>query len=221
VSVPDYDTLLFDNDGVLVEPPAFETQAAAIRAAFEAVGVDAPDPDHVADICGGVTPESLHDISATYGVAPEALWDAREHHDEQSQFEQFRDGARDRYDDVDILADLTHPCGVVSNNHHSTVEFVLDHFGLDSHFETYYGRPKTVESLRHKKPNTHYLDRAMADLGGDEALYVGDSESDVLAAENADIDSVFVRREHSRDVDLSVEPTHEIGTLAALPDLLE
>ncbi|QLD87211.1 HAD family hydrolase [Natronomonas halophila] len=219
--MPDYDTLLFDNDGVLVEPPAFETQAAAIRTAFRAVGVDAPDPDHVADICGGVTPDSLRDISATYGVDPEALWDAREHHDERSQFEQFHAGARDIYDDVDVLADLTHPCGVVSNNHHSTVAFVLDHFDLGSHFETYYGRPKTVESLRRKKPNTHYLDRAMADLGGEAALYVGDSESDVLAAENAGLDSVFVRREHSRDVDLSVAPTHEIETLAGLPRLLE
>jgi HAD superfamily hydrolase (TIGR01549 family) len=219
--VPDYDTLLFDNDGVLVEPPAFETQAAAIRTAFQSVGVDAPDPDHVAEVCGGVTVDSLHEISASYGVDPETLWDARERHDERSQFEQFRAGVRDVYPDVDVLTDLNQPCGVVSNNHHSTVEFVLDHFDLDSHFETYYGRPKTVESLRRKKPSTHYLDRAMADLGGSEALYVGDSESDVVAAKNAGLDSVFVRREHSRDIDLPVEPTHEVESLSALPRLLE
>jgi phosphoglycolate phosphatase len=219
--LPDYDTLLFDNDGVLVEPPAFETQSAAIREAFHSVGIDAPDPDHIAEVCSGVTVDALNEIGDTYGVDPETLWDARERHDERSQFEQFEAGARGTYDDVDVLADLAHPCGVVSNNHHSTVEFVLDHFGLDSHFETYYGRPKTVESLRRKKPNTHYLDRAMADLGGESALYVGDSGSDVLAAQNAGMDSVFVRREHSRDVDLPVEPTHEIETLSALPSLLD
>jgi HAD superfamily hydrolase (TIGR01549 family) len=219
--LPDYDTLLFDNDGVLVEPPAFETQSAAIREAFQSVGIETPDPDHIAEVCSGVTVEVLNEIGEVYGVDPETLWDAREHYDERSQFEQFEAGARQPYDDVDVLADLAHPCGVVSNNHHSTVAFVLDHFGLDTHFETHYGRPKTIESLRRKKPNTHYLDRALEDLGGDTALYVGDSESDVLGAENAGMDSAFVRRDHSRDVDLSVEPTHEIETLAALPKLLD
>jgi phosphoglycolate phosphatase-like HAD superfamily hydrolase len=107
----------------------------------------------------------------------------------------------------------------VSNNHHSTIAFVLDFFDLRSLFETYYGREKTIESLRVKKPNPHYIERALADLDSESALYVGDSESDVIAAHDAGIDSAFVRRPHSRTVDLSTDPTYEVQSLYELPEL--
>jgi HAD superfamily hydrolase (TIGR01549 family) len=220
--MPSYDAVLFDNDGVLVEPPARETQAAAVRRAFEAVGVGNPDERHVDAIVDGVTVDGLRDIASAYGVDPAALWDARERHDEDSQLEQFRAGERDRYPDVTALRDLDRPCGVVSNNHHTTVEFVLDYFDLGARFDTYYGREMTVESLRLKKPDTHYLDRALGDVGAvpEATLYVGDSESDVVAAERAGMDSVFVRREAWADVTLDATPTHEVSSLHDVVSLL-
>jgi len=106
-------------------------------------------------------------------------------HDERSQIAAFRDGRRDHYDDVASVLDHRRPSGVVSNNHHSTVAFLLEHFGWTGTFDTYYGREMSVESLQRKKPNTHYLERALGDLGTDSALYVGDGGSDVLAAHRA------------------------------------
>ncbi len=107
----------------------------------------------------------------------------------------------------------------MSNNHHSTLEFLLDHFDLHHRFETYYGREMTIESLSRKKPNTYYIDRAMADLGAETALYVGDSESDVVAADRAGLDSVFVRRDHRDGVELGVEPTFEVDSLHAVCEI--
>jgi phosphoglycolate phosphatase len=219
--VPDYDAVLFDSDGVLVEPPGAETQTAAIRRAFQSVGIDDPAEGHVQALTSGVTSETLDDIGAVYDIDPVALWEAREHHDEQSQFEAFRAGDRDRYDDTAAVSDIPLPRGVVSNNHHSTIEFVLEFFEFDDDFDTYYGREKTVESLGLKKPNTHYVERALDDLGGGSALYVGDSENDVLAAHRAGLDSVFLRRQHCRSVDLSVDPTYELETLHGLAALLD
>ncbi|MUV86604.1 HAD-IA family hydrolase [Natronomonas sp. CBA1123] len=218
--MPSYDAVLFDSDGVLVEPPSAETQTAAIQQAFQSVGVDDPDEGHVQDLTSGVTSEVLDDIGAAYDIDPVALWNAREHHDEQSQFESFRAGNRDRYDDTAAVSEVPRPRGVVSNNHHSTIEFVLEFFEFGDDFDTYYGREKTVESLGLKKPNTHYVERALDDLGGGSALYVGDSESDVLAAHRAGLDSVFLRRPHCRSVDLSVDPTYELETLHGLAELL-
>ena len=211
----DYDAVLFDNDGVLVNPPAPETQAEAARAAFRAVGVEDADDQHVTDVVTGVTTDRLREICAAYDLDVAGFWDARERHDERSQFDDFRAGVRECYQDVAALDDLSAPCGVVSNNHHSTIEFVLDFFDLRAHFDTYYGREKTVDSLRLKKPNTHYLDRALADLDcpGESALYVGDSESDVVAADRAGVDSAFVRRPEWRDVELTVTPTYQVETL--------
>ena len=211
-----YDAVLFDNDGVLVEPPAHETAVEATREAFEAVGVRDPDQAHVDDIVRGTTVERLREMCAVYDVDVEAFWRARERLDERSQFEKFESGSRALYDDVRSVTNLDRPRGVVSNNHHSTVAFVLDFFGLRHAFDTYHGREKSVESLDLKKPNTHYLDRALAELGAESALYVGDSESDVRAAHRAGLDSAFVRRPHCRDTTLSVAPTHEIDSLREL-----
>jgi HAD superfamily hydrolase (TIGR01549 family) len=218
--VSQYDAVLFDSDGVLVAPPARETQTAATRAAFEEVGVAEPDRQHVDEVVDGTTVEGLQAICASYGVDPREFWAAREHHDEQSQFEAFRAGSRERYDDVTAIRELPQACGVVSNNHHTTIEFVLEYFELGDLFETYHGREKTVESLGLKKPNTHYLDSALAALDADTALYVGDSEHDLVAAHRAGLDSAFLRRPHCRDTSLSVEPTYETDDLRGLVNLV-
>ncbi|WP_435159517.1 HAD family hydrolase [Haladaptatus sp. DFWS20] len=216
-----YDTVLFDNDGVLVEPPAYETQAEATRRAFEAVGVDEADQQHIDAVIHGVTVDGLREICTAYDIGATAFWGAREHHDEQSQLNAFETGVRDCYDDVSAVAKLSQARGLVSNNHHSTIEYVLDFFELDSLFDTVYGRSKTIESLRLKKPNSHYLDRALTDLDADSALYVGDSESDVVAAHRAGMDSVFVRRAHCRDVTLPVSPTYEVQNLHGVVEILD
>ena len=40
-----YDAVLFDNDGVLVDPPALETLTDGTRAAFAELCVDEPDTE--------------------------------------------------------------------------------------------------------------------------------------------------------------------------------
>jgi len=215
-----YDTILFDCDGILIDPPAYETQVEATRAAFEEVGVTEIDRRHLDDIVNGTTVERLHEICTAYDLNTETFWEARERHDERSQFGDFRMDSRSRYDDVPTISNLSQTCGVVSNNHHSTIEFVLDFFDLQPMFATYYGREKTVESLDLKKPNTHYLDQALTELGAESALYVGDSESDVVAAHRAGLDSAFVRRPHCRDVTFSITPTYEINNLHELTKIM-
>lgn len=223
-----YDAVLFDNDGVLIEPPPAERQREAATAAFADFGINAVDPDHLTDVAGGVRHDRLHDICDALGLDPEVLWEARDRHDQRLQREDIAAGERPIYDDTVAIADCEVPCGVVSNNHHAIVEFVLEHAGLSSHFETYYGRERSVNALRRKKPDPHYIERALADLDAETALYVGDRRSDVHAAENAGIDSVFIRRSHCADVDFDddsdserpLSPTHEIETLRELPALL-
>ncbi|SFR56723.1 MULTISPECIES: HAD family hydrolase [Halorubrum] len=216
----EYDTVLFDSDGVLVEPPTYETKVEATRAAFTEVGVKRPKNHHIDEIVNGTTVERLHEICAAYELDVNTFWEARERLDEESQFKKFESDSRTRYDDVTAISDVSQTCGIVSNNHHSTIEFVMDFFDLQSTFDTYYGREKTVESLDYKKPNTHYLDLALSELGGESALYVGDSEHDVIAAHQAGMDSVFVRRPHCTDVTLSTTPTYEINNLHEIPEIV-
>ena len=215
-----YDAVLFDHDGVLVEVTTQATHLDGARAAFDAVGVEDPDETDVEALSIGVTPDLLHKVCERYGVDPTVFWYHRDQITANGQYEEMRAGQKVPYDDLDALADLSVPLGVVSSNQRTTVAFSLAYFELERHFETMEARDPTVDSLHRKKPDPYYVERALDDLKAADALFVGDSETDVLAAERAGIDSVFIRRPHRADADLSVTPDYEIDGLDDLPELL-
>ena len=208
-----YDAVVLDKDGVLVGRTSFDTLREAAWDAFVSVGVDDPDLAHVDDVAVGVDPATLVDICDRYGVDPEEFWRVRDAVAADAQLKAARAGRKTPYDDVDALRYLDAPLAVVSSNQQATVDAVLDHFGLADRFEVAYGRDPSIASLSRKKPSPYYLERVLEDLGAETALFVGDNESDVLAADNAGIDSAFVRRPHRRSAELSCQPTYEIDDL--------
>ncbi|WP_435124371.1 HAD family hydrolase [Halobaculum sp. D14] len=212
-----YDAVIFDNDGVLVGRTSYDVLHEAAWDTFESLSVEDPDPDHVESMVVGVTPEQVEQVCATYDLTPREFWAARDRTAFEAQRREIHAGRKRLYDDIDTLRELSAPLGVVSSNQQETVDYVLDHYGVDDLFGTAYGREPTVESLRRKKPNSHYIDRALADLDAETALFVGDNESDVEAAHNAGVDSAFIRRPHRRNYDLSVSPTYDIDDLTDLP----
>ena len=216
-----YDTVVFDNDGVLVGRTRFEVLKDATAQTFEQFGVNEPDPDHVEEMTVGATPRRVTAVSDTYGLEPNRFWRTRDGTVSRAQQQEARAGRKTPYDDVDTLTDLDVSMGIVSSNQQETVDFLLDHFDLDDLFGAAYGRSATIESLSLRKPDPHYLERALAELRADagSALYVGDNESDVRAAHNAGMDSAFIRRPHRDDWDLNVWPTWEIDSLTELRDI--
>jgi HAD superfamily hydrolase (TIGR01549 family) len=211
-----YDAVVFDNDGVLVGRTSYDVLHEATWSAFDSLSIRDPDPDDVESMVVGVSPDQLSTVADRYGVAAEDLWAARDLHAHQHQRKEIESGRKDLYEDVSVLDEIDAPLGIVSSNQQQTVDYVLDHFGVRDLFDTAYGRKPTPDSLRKKKPNSYYIDRALDDLGADTALFVGDNESDVEAAHNAGIDSAFIRRPHRRDFDLSVTPTYDVTDLHEL-----
>jgi HAD superfamily hydrolase (TIGR01549 family) len=214
-----YEAVLFDNDGVLVEPVGRSVLRRATWEAFDALGVSDPDPDDVDRVSIGVTPDLLSTVCATYDLDPERFWRARDYHSSHAQRAELRAGRAALYDDFGAVRDIDAPRGIVSSNQQVTVEFMHDFFATHDLFAAAYGREPTIRSLSRKKPDPYYLHRALSDLDADVALFVGDSESDVLAARNAGLDAAFVRRPHRESYDLSVEPTYELDGLADLLDI--
>jgi len=216
----DYDAVVLDNDGVISTMTDPAVMIRAVRDAFGDLGVVNPDQEDVEKLRYGVTPDILQTVADRYGLKPGPFWFRRDMRSSLVQEREIRAGRKALYEDVGSLSDIDQPLGIVSSNQHRTVQTILREYQMEDQFETVYGREMDVQSLHKKKPNPHYLDLAIEDLGAKNPLYVGDSETDVEAAVAAGIDSVFLRREHRATTKLDVAPTYEIETLEALPGLV-
>jgi len=215
-----YDAIVFDVDGVLLEPADRETLEEGVRRTFGSFDVVSPADEHVESMAIHVTVDAVREVCDAYDLDPDAFWRERDRRSSEVQREAIRAGHKPLYDDLDVLDRLDHPKGVVSANQQSTIDFILEYFEFDGTFETAYGREPGLEGLRRKKPDPYYLERAVGDLDAETALFVGDSESDVEAAHRAGVDAAFVRRPHRANYDLEPDPEYEIETLAALPELV-
>lgn len=210
----EYDAVVFDNDGVVVEPSDRTVLIDAVIDAFEAFGVTIDA--ETADRCLDEVPRDLireHDLDA------EGFWHQRELTASLAQQSHTREGGKPVYDDAAALNELDVPLGLVSNNQHATVDFLLAYHDIDR-FQFASGRRPTLADAARRKPAPDYIERALDALDAEEALYVGDSEKDILAAHQAGVDSVFLRRDHVADLNPSVEPTAEVSNLHELVELL-
>lgn len=215
-----YDAIIYDNDGVLTELSNPTIVRDAARDAFASFDVTNPTDEHVEMMASGVTVDRLERVCREYGLDPAAFWKERDTNSSRAQQAAIRGGDKPLYDDIEAVWSLDQPRGIVSSNQHATIECIIDHFDLDGEFETFYGRKPTIEHVRRKKPEPYFIERAMTDLESENALYVGDSPCDVEAAENAGIDSAFVRRSHRSDTELSIEPTYDVDDLWELERLV-
>jgi HAD superfamily hydrolase (TIGR01549 family) len=208
-----YDAVVFDADGVLVEPTAGSTLDAAIRRALAEHGISDP-PSDVVDGLHATTSAGLQALAERYGLDDTAaFWASRDRHASTAQRAAIRRGEKALYDDLDAVLDLPVPKAIVSNNQQATVEFLLEHAGLADRFDPVFGRQPTLEDVGRKKPAPYYLERAIERLGADRPLFVGDSNVDLAAAEAAGVDAAFIRRSHRVDYSLEYEPTHRIQSL--------
>jgi len=155
------------------------------------------------------------------GVDAADLFREREERSAKRAVERLAAGTRQLCHDVDAIQPLAErvPVGLVSNNYHPTVEFVVDHFRLDA-FSFVRGRDLGPEGFRRRKPEPHYLNEALDALDAEAGLYVGDRATDMIAAERAGLDGVFLRRDHNAALDLDAEPAFEIGSLRDLADIV-
>jgi phosphoglycolate phosphatase-like HAD superfamily hydrolase len=217
-----YDAVLFDMDGVVLEGwgtnDAVHTRAlddvleerdvratGDLRQSLETIGYD----DEFRAACEEI------------GVDPETLYLAREERSVRRAIARLAAGERRLCPDVDAIDELAErvTVGLVSNNYHPTVEFVVDHFRLNA-FSFVRGRDLGHEGFRRQKPDPHYLNEALDALGADGGLYVGDRATDVIAAERAGLDGVFLRREHNAGLDIDAEPAFEVESLREIEALV-
>jgi HAD superfamily hydrolase (TIGR01549 family) len=214
-----YDAVIFDNDGVLIEPTDRDIVVDAIRDVLRQYGITDPSTAELETLYSP-TVEDVKTICSHYDIDPDDFWRDRENAASQAHQYAVTQGNKQSYPDVSALDELEPVLALVSNNQQMTIDHYLDAYSLRDHFAVAYGREPTLKGLTRKKPNPYYIKQALEEIGSNKPLYVGDSNSDIVAAHALGIDVVFLRRAHRKEYELESTPTYEITTLAELPSLL-
>jgi phosphoglycolate phosphatase-like HAD superfamily hydrolase len=220
-----YEALLFDMDGVLLEGRGTDPTVyrEATRDVYADAGVDGAGEFTLDHHDGGLR-EIVADAERV-GLDPETVWADRERRASEIEHERIRAGERAPFDDVDALHGLAddYALAVVSNNRQATVELVAKWAGIDDAVSVLRGRRPSIEDYRRRKPDSYFLRDALERLGVDpgRALYVGDRETDLVAANEVGAGGAVLRRSHHRDATLDREPAYEIESLTALADRLD
>lgn len=216
-----YDGLLLDYDGVVVHVLEDDERIPAFRRALrDQFRDDQLDDDIVAELAHGIAAEELDRIAADTGLDATTLWRSRDDALAAVLCNSARTGTKAPYDDVDRLFELDCPIGIASNNQRRVVEFISERYELDRRFETIHAREPHPDSLRRKKPEPTFLDAAMADMGVENPLYVGDKGSDVLAGRRAGLDTALIRRSHNATRRVDHDPTYEVTGLEQVVDIV-
>ena len=109
--------------------------------------------------------------------------------------------------------------GLVTNNSRKGTDISLERLGLNGFFQVVVTRDECQEM----KPNPESLKKALKELNvrADEAIFVGDSVNDIIAAKKAGLSSVAVSSgSASMEQLISYEPDYILGSLNDLPSLI-
>lgn len=214
----EYDAVLFDFDGVLVEPPSLEAFYEALRRVYDSFDLSRPSKEEVSAFFAGNL-EAISRRCRQLGIDINQFCGQAAKEAIRTQRKEIKVGMRSAYEDISALVSLSPSCGVVSDNHPSIVSMTLQQFGIARHFETIHGCPLTPTGFKRRKPNPYNLEAAMValDVEPDRVLYVGDQSVDIDAADNAGVDSAYLSRDGS-EVDRT--PTYQLSSLRELPTVI-
>ncbi len=176
--------VLFDCDGTLVD--SHHNIAAAMRQAFEAVGVPYPGDEATRRVIGLSLPEAIRPLAPDAG--PET-WDRlsdayREAFFALRQAPDFHEplfpGAREAIETLAERDDVL--LGIATGKARRGLEVLLERFGLRDFFVT----TQTADDAP-SKPHPGMVLKAMEETGADPArtVLVGDTTHDMLMAANA------------------------------------
>lgn len=224
------EVILFDLDGVILKEPSLreatgkEVAAMATEKALKEIGIiDVPEKFLEATRWGSY--EKLVEAVETFDIDadPEKIWPMRERHLSKMEQNYIRSGKREPYEDIEVIDRLIEesiPLGIVSNARHSTVNCAVEYLRFDTANTAVRGQYTDPEDWYKQKPRPDYIYEVLENLNADTGIYVGDNESDIIAADQTGIDSAFIRRQHNRQVKLDHGPMFEFDTLYDLLEIL-
>jgi len=219
-----YNSVIFDMDGVILdfEGEDFQWQNKAVREVLKNHGMKNPEELSRSDFekflgVGGV--KECAEICNEYGLDAGTVWEAVAEETTKARAKKMNKGDFKLFPDVEEVLNELHQrdilLGLVSNAPEMAIMQTMKYYDLKRFFKFYRGI-ESFDDLSDRKPHPDHLNFARAELKRDPFIFVGDSESDILAAQNADMDSVWVNRNNSS---IDVRPDYEVEQLGELLEI--
>ena len=202
--------LVFDLDGTIIDNRDSYMERMLKRVGAE-IGRDL-GLRHAQELWYSIGALSRDEVIARWGIDPDRFWTVF------NKYESLGEKLANTYLHPDALAlkKIKVPMGIVT---HTTLEHttkLLEHVGMRKYFDPIVACSEEIGWKPSPLPMI-YCVMAMK-LGFDEVLFVGDTASDVLAAREAGVKSVYINR-FNRPI--SVEPDYEIDILEKLKELIK
>jgi pyrophosphatase PpaX len=157
-----------------------------------------------------------HLDTENYGKFRNRLYDLLEEMEVKAAGETLHPGVLDT---LQKLKERQLRIGLVTNNSRKGANLTLEHLGLSGFFHTVVTRDDCEEM----KPDPSPLNKALKELDArpDEAIFVGDSVNDIIAAKEAGVGSVAIATgTSSLEELLQYEPDYVLDSLNDLPNLI-
>lgn len=193
-----YSSVIFDLDGTLLESSSYDLSwlHKAVQDALISHGCEEDlSVSELETLAGLNSKKDLVNKCESIGVEPESFWKSVTEKRANNKLNFIENGGISLCSGaIDLLNYLNNQgmyAALVSNSPNVSVDAVVDHFNLDQYLY-YYGGVTTLDDLGSKKPDPTHIEPALHEFEQDSCVYVGDSDSDVKAAENAGIDSIKI-----------------------------
>lgn len=201
--------LIFDLDGTIID-----NDDGYMELMLRRVGRDLGHDltlDHAKELWYAIGADSRDSVIRRWGVDPDAFW---------TVFNRYEDigeklGSTYLHDDAAVLRSVDVPKGIVTHTSYDHTDRLLKKVGMRQYFDPIIA---CTEDTGYK-PSPLPLIYCLLDMGlkPEEAAYVGDTLSDIMAAKNAGMTSIYINR-YKRP--MRAIPDYEIASLADLKNIL-
>lgn len=114
------------------------------------------------------------------------------------------------------------PMGIVSNKRHGTLHIEIEAMNWQNHFKISIGAGHAEQDKPAADPLLQAIKEINPDYTPDDILYIGDTETDLLCAQNAKVPVAFIQTEKPRpDLIEKYKPLYAWDGLSALQALIE
>ncbi|MFQ3308081.1 MAG: phosphoglycolate phosphatase [Candidatus Nanohaloarchaea archaeon] len=214
-----FNAVVFDMDGVLLDSMSSdEWKWDAVRKVVRSKGVEADkiDKKTLGAILGDKGYKECIKACNNLGLSPKKIWTEVAQETTLRRREKIQEEEIELFPNAQEIIENLHSqdikMGVISNAPEGAVEATIEEFGLKKYMHFYMG-VRSFEDLQARKPNPNHLEIAKIEIKRNPILYVGDAESDVIAANRANLKSAWLNREH---VDGDIRPDFTIESLEEL-----